>query len=171
MPAEAATIRPYAESDRDTLRDLVGCLHESLRPLDPDLAPTGEIISAHVEELLRKVTETDGMIAFAEVGGDIVGYICLFGRTLPHDLDEVQTPFTCLAEIFVRPAWQGRRIGAALLAAAEAYARSLGAPKLELNVLAKNAEARRFYEREGYAERVVTLVKRFDGEGSHAPEA
>lgn len=163
MCIEAISIRPYAESERDRLRELVAELHESLRPLDPDLAPTGEIISAHFEDLLRQVAETDGMIAFVEADRDIVGYVCLFGRTHAHDLDEVQTPFAYLAEIYVRPAWQGHHIGTELLNHAETFARSLGVPKLELNVLAKNSEARRFYEREGYTERVVTLVKRFDG--------
>lgn len=162
MHDPALHIRPCEEADLPVLRQLVAELHESLCPLDPDLAPTDQIIGAHFAHLLEQTRKSGGTIALAVVGGDIAGYACLFGRVLAHDLDEVQTPFACLAEIYVRSAWQGHAIGTALLEHAEAFARGLGVPKLELGVLARNAGARRFYQREGYTERVLTLVKRFD---------
>jgi len=57
---------------------------------------------------------------------------------------------------------EGRGAGAALLAAAEDWARRRGYPRLHLNVFAGNDRARRLYERAGYAVETVRYVKRVD---------
>lgn len=49
-------------------------------------------------------------------------------------------------------AWQGRGIGAALLAAAEAGARARGADEMRLEVRVDNGPARALYARRGYVE-------------------
>lgn len=154
-------IRHYAPEDEGALRGMVAALHDLLLPLDADLAPTGAMLDAHFADLMRQVDETQGAIFLLEASDAIVGYAVVFGRTYAHDLDEKREPFAYLAELYVEPTHRGQGLGAALLAEAEAYARGLGAHKLELNMLAKNTAARRFYEREGYGERVVTMVKRF----------
>lgn len=55
-----------------------------------------------------------------------------------------------VAEVHVAPAHRGRGIGAALLGAAEAQARSHGLEQLSLTTLTTNP-ARRLYARQGYA--------------------
>ena len=56
-----------------------------------------------------------------------------------------------LDELYVVPAERGRGIGAALLKAAEAVVRQRGSELLEINVDGEDTDARRFYERYGYA--------------------
>lgn len=56
-----------------------------------------------------------------------------------------------LDELYVVPAERGRGIGAALLKAAEAVVRQRGSELLEINVDGADTDARRFYERHGYA--------------------
>ena len=56
-----------------------------------------------------------------------------------------------LDELYVVPAERWRGIGAALLKAAEAVARQRGSELLEINVDGEDTDARRFYERYGYA--------------------
>jgi GNAT superfamily N-acetyltransferase len=60
-------------------------------------------------------------------------------------------PVALLDELYVAPPVRGRGIGATLLAAAEGVARARGAELLEINVDGDDVDARRFYERHGYA--------------------
>ena len=72
----------------------------------------------------------------AEAGGAVVGVASLYA---PEDF---------LHFLFVEAPWQGRGVGAALLAAVAAAARG----PLSLKVQRRNEGARRFYAREGFAE-------------------
>lgn len=82
----------------------------------------------------------------AEVEGRLVGYI----RIQPVSALPENAHVLGIAGLAVAPAARGAGIGAALLAAAEAHARSRGARKLSLRVLGTNAAARRLYERLGF---------------------
>ena len=61
--------------------------------------------------------------------------------------------------IAVTDAAEGRGAGAALMGAAEEWARRNGYPRLHLNVFDGNHRARRFYERLGYAVETLRYVK------------
>jgi GNAT superfamily N-acetyltransferase len=60
-------------------------------------------------------------------------------------------PVALLDELYVVPVERGRGIGTALLKAAEEQCRQRGSDLLEINVDGEDADARRFYERHGYA--------------------
>jgi len=60
-------------------------------------------------------------------------------------------PVALLDELYVAPELRGRGLGSALLAAAEAVTRQRGGEVLEINVDGHDVDARRFYERHGYA--------------------
>ncbi len=60
-------------------------------------------------------------------------------------------PVALLDELYVVPELRGRGLGSALLAAAEAVTRQRGGELLEINVDGDDTDARRFYERHGYA--------------------
>ena len=64
-----------------------------------------------------------------------------------------------LGMIAVAETAEGRGIGAALLAAAETWARAQGYSKLTLNVFEGNARARRAYERAGFQVETLRYVK------------
>ncbi len=62
------------------------------------------------------------------------------------------------------PARRGEGIGRALMAAAEAWLRSRGCPKIQLMVRADNETAQDFYAALGYEpQAVTTLGRRLDG--------
>jgi GNAT superfamily N-acetyltransferase len=67
-----------------------------------------------------------------------------------------------LGMIAVTEAAEGRGVGAALLRAAEDWARAQGYAKLTLHVFEGNDRARRVYERAGYRVETVRYVKPFD---------
>jgi GNAT superfamily N-acetyltransferase len=60
-------------------------------------------------------------------------------------------PVALLDELFVMPGRRGRGLGSSLLRCAEIVARQRGAELLEVNVDGDDTDARRFYERHGYA--------------------
>lgn len=67
--------------------------------------------------------------------------------------------------IAVTEAAEGRGAGAALMRAAEDWARARGYPKLTLNVFEGNRRAREVYERFGYQVETVRYVKTIRGSG------
>lgn len=60
-------------------------------------------------------------------------------------------PLLNVHDLAVLPAWRGQGVGRALLRAAEAEARRMGACKLTLEVLSGNTGAAALYASEGYA--------------------
>jgi GNAT superfamily N-acetyltransferase len=68
-------------------------------------------------------------------------------------------PHGHIGMIAVTEAAEGRGAGAALMRAAEDWARAIGYAKLTLNVFDGNTRARRVYERFGYRVETVRYVK------------
>ena len=87
-----------------------------------------------VEDPSTPLEDTEWNVV-AEAGGLVVGYASVTRRHLEN--------------LFVDPGVQGRGVGAALLR--EVEARLPGVEPITLHCLQVNADARRFYERHGYA--------------------
>lgn len=154
------SIRRYTQADRESLRDLVLQLHETMRPFDCDLAPGDQIIDRHFHDLTSYAEETCGAIFIADDDGTMIGYACVYGSIRSDEVDERPDPHSFLAELFIRPEYRGLAIGRRLIEHAENHAAACGSYKLELKVLAQNESAIRFYETLGYARRVVVMSKR-----------
>jgi ribosomal protein S18 acetylase RimI-like enzyme len=56
----------------------------------------------------------------------------------------------------VSPSQQARGIGKKLLAAADAYAREIGSPRIEMTVISSRKELIDWYKRHGYKETGIT---------------
>jgi GNAT superfamily N-acetyltransferase len=90
-----------------------------------------------------------GAILVAERAARLEGYLALvYVLSLEHGglMAEID-------EFFVLPEARAQGVGGELLAAAEATLRQRGCVRLQLQLAAGNAAARRFYERRGYAAR------------------
>lgn len=88
----------------------------------------------------------DGLLV-ARLEGAIVGFASI---TVERGSLELDATRGILSNIYVDPAYRDRGIGTALLEAAENTLAEQGAEVLILEVMAENADARRFYERQGY---------------------
>lgn len=157
---DGISIRTYTAHDEEALRTLVLQLHESLRPLDADLAPGTQIIDKHFADIVQFARDTEGLILLAEDNAQAVGYVCLYGRITPGEQDELPAPYSFMAELYVLPEYQRQGIGRELVARAEAHARELGACKIELKVLAPNTPAQAFYTALDYAPRIIVMQKK-----------
>ncbi|MCB1233888.1 MAG: GNAT family N-acetyltransferase [Verrucomicrobiae bacterium] len=102
----------------------------------------------------------EGLVA--ETGeGELVGYAILFS-TFSTFLGK---PGLWLEDLYVRPAWRGRGIGKALLAAGADLARARGCGRYEWTVLDWNVDAIAFYESKGARILPEWRIARVEGGG------
>lgn len=152
-------IRDYDPArDRAAVRDCFAELQDVERGLEPAMPEGAAVADAYLDFMLARCAEWDGAVMVAEEDAAVVGFICVWARVPPDDPSEVR--FSAhVSDLVVLPAWRGRGIGRTLLARGEAYARSRGAERLRIGVMAKNEGARRLYAGSGFREVYVLLTK------------
>ncbi|HEY3416261.1 MAG TPA: GNAT family N-acetyltransferase, partial [Armatimonadota bacterium] len=133
----------------------------TMRPYDENYPPATEIIEGYFHYLVDAVAELSGTFFLAEDDGNPIGFACVFGLMPPFSPDEEPREYTFVSDLYVDPAYRGRGIGKALLQRAEAYGRTLGAPRIELATHAGNP-ALAFYRQLGFDQRLVIMTKRLD---------
>ena len=104
---------------------------------------TEEAILARFDALEARGTTA---ILVAEQTGSVAGWIAV-----RDDLSLESGPFAEIAGLVVDEASRGRKIGATLVAAAEAWARERGHGRMRVRSNVLRQPAHRFYERLGYA--------------------
>ena len=121
-------LRAARPSDAGAIGDIfVAASRQSLQYL-PRLYHTDEETRTWIREIVLPTTT----VWVAESGGQVAGFCSLKQQKLQH--------------LYVRPGFQSRGIGTALLE----QARALSPSRLELYTFARNEGARRFYERHGF---------------------
>jgi ribosomal protein S18 acetylase RimI-like enzyme len=131
------TIRSATKADRELLRELWEAFAEELDD-PPYLRETWQEAWTDLSATVR-----DGVALIAEENGRAVGFVfCVLGdrgRKTAH-----------VTDIYVRPEARRQGIGQALLAGVVEPAREAGLDHVSLEVLLRNADARRLYERLGF---------------------
>ena len=131
------TIRRATTADHDLLRELWEEFEAGLDQ-EPYLR---EVWDEAWEDIAATVE--DGVALVAEEDGRALGFVfCVLGaqgRRTAH-----------VTDIYVRPEARGRGIGRALLAELVEPARTAGLEHVSLEVLVRNSEARRLYDRLGF---------------------
>jgi len=146
-----------------------------IAPATPDdvpllLALIGEL--ADYEGLAEQVTATEPTLRgsmfggrpaaealIARVGGEAAGFALFF-----HNFSTfLGRPGLYLEDLFVRPAFRGRKIGKRLLAHLAKLAVQRDCPRVEWAVLDWNAPARRFYESLGAVANAEWIPHRLSG--------
>jgi ribosomal protein S18 acetylase RimI-like enzyme len=97
-----------------------------------------------------------GGLLVARDGTETVGFV-MFGPESGSYEQDVERGV--VRNIYVRPAFRGDGVGAALLEAAERSLAERGVDVVSLEAMADNGDARRFYERRGYREHRVEFEK------------
>ena len=149
----AARVRPYAPADRAAVLALAPRLLIGIAPwLDAAtfLATAERWIASAIEGI---GPERAVFVAEAHTGQPL-GFV-----SVARQVHFSGQPRAYVGELIVAAAAEGTGLGRALLAAAEGWATAQGLPAIELDTGAANAHARRFYERRGYGEESVRLVK------------
>jgi ribosomal protein S18 acetylase RimI-like enzyme len=159
----------YADRNRNRIRESMAShvVDESClvaRPTDADAtADEPSDADASGDDLEPAADEPAADGPEAAVGGDwgFVGFVTFSTSGGGYDMDATRGS---VENLFVRPSARGEGVGASLLSAAEAALADRGVDVVSLEVLAANARAREFYDREGYGEHRVVVEKRVDVE-------
>ena len=142
MTNAAIDIRPYRDSDE---ADVVALWTEAFADSRPWNQP--------VVYIRRKLAVQPDLFLVGARDGRVIA-------TVLAGYDGVRGWIYHLAVV---PAYRRHGCGSAMMAAAEARLRGLGCAKINLQVVASNAEVVRFYERIGYAiEDRISMGRRLD---------
>jgi ribosomal protein S18 acetylase RimI-like enzyme len=156
MPdTSAVRIRPASAADRDWILRLAPRLHDFGPPPYRTREVMDRAVVASIDEALSGARPDATVLVAAGASGELLGFIHLHGA---KDFFTGE-PHGHVSDIVVAPEAEGRGVGQALMAAAEAWARSLGYRLLSLHVFDGNARARAFYRQLGYGADIVKLIK------------
>ncbi len=94
------------------------------------------------------------LLLVAEHEGEVVGHLA---GTVAEGSAVRPVKVATLLSLYVRTTHRGTRVGARLVAAFLDWAREQGAQQAEVTAYAANKDAIRFYERNGFGPRTLTL--------------
>jgi ribosomal protein S18 acetylase RimI-like enzyme len=153
-------IREYDPArDHDAIRACCVQLQEFERALDPRLPPGEQMADAYLKLMFARCIEFSGAVLVAEVDHLVVGYVTIWARYRSSEPNDDPQEHGFIPDLVVADAHRGRRIGRALLRAAEARARDIGAQSLQLSVKAGNTAAESLYAAEGFLQSEIYLEK------------
>ena len=157
-------IREYRPEDRNGLEQCLLGLQDFVHNLDPleRLRGIHEFdVKAYTDVILNDVKQNDGVIFLGEVDGKIVG--CIAGwimkpwahGSISHHDDKSGR----VMELFVHADARGTGIGKSLMRTMEEYFRKHGCDSVRVDVFAPNKDAHAFYEKIGYHDRSIDMLK------------
>ncbi|MET8248107.1 GNAT family N-acetyltransferase [Streptomyces sp. NPDC005202] len=94
------------------------------------------------------------LLLVADRNGEVVGHLV---GALVEASEMKPVKVATLVSMYVQPAHRRSRIGGRLIAEFFGWAKEAGAGAAEVTAYSSNAEAIRFYERNGFASQSVTL--------------
>jgi len=134
-------------------------LQDFERALDPRMPSGAEIVDEYLPYMLDRCRRCSGKVMVAEIDGQVAGFVTILARVSSDEIDDGPVEFGLVADLVVAREHRNRRIGAALLEAAESYAQDREVNWLRIGVLAANAVADRMYAARGYETRFLMREK------------
>jgi GNAT superfamily N-acetyltransferase len=152
--AAAWHVQAATAADVPAAADAVGDLLSELGGQRPDAAELQAEARALVED------PSLGVLLVAEAGGELVGVLAASHVRAMH----VPGPYLVIQDLWVRPEWRSRTIGADLLAAIAEVARERGLPRIEVGLPQETFAGIRateaFYLGNGFASLGVRMRRR-----------
>jgi GNAT superfamily N-acetyltransferase len=112
---------------------------------------------ADLQALEEVMCSDQASVLIAEQDGKLIGHVIVATRSQESSSGTSQA---WVFDLSVRPDHWGTGLSQALMARAEAFGRELGMSHIGLGVTLSNERALRFYQRLGYQEERVQMVKR-----------
>lgn len=159
------TLRPYRPTDRSSIIHLITQLQEHIALLDPfRRQKSGRDFNAamYVEKTLKKIEEEHGTIFVAEIGDEIAGCIigCIPEPSSADLLESYPVKEGSILELIVSEKSRGSGLGSNLMKAMEEYFLQAGCNFSRVACFAPNVDAHIFYEKYGYGDRNIDMLKR-----------
>jgi GNAT superfamily N-acetyltransferase len=157
------SIRKANERDRPALEAYFEELQSFELSLELNRAEPVLIRRLYIDRMYAACERTGGAIFVAEVARRVIGFVSVLSEVESEDIIERDRCHAYVTDLVVGSAH--RRIGVAskLMQVAEAHARSSGARRIRVGVLAANSGAHELYRRLGYKDREVVLEKTLEG--------
>jgi ribosomal protein S18 acetylase RimI-like enzyme len=141
---------------------LMAELQDYERELNSNLTPGSTMAAGHLDYLLQICEAQSGKIFLSLDDDEVVGFIVVFLEALDEGDLHLITEFRqygYISDLLVTQTHRGSDAASSLMKAAEQHCLSAGVRRVKLSALPDNQQARRFYEKSGYAVVEVTYCK------------
>jgi GNAT superfamily N-acetyltransferase len=155
---EAVLIRTAGLADYDSLVALFDELDEFHRQARPDFFRPFDGPARTREQIAGWLGEPGSTVLVAEDDGELIGLALLWMRPPSAFAGAVPRKVIELDNLVVRSGLRGRGVGRQLIEATVDWSRGQGASHVGVAVHAFNRDARRFYERAGFAPSIDKLA-------------
>jgi ribosomal protein S18 acetylase RimI-like enzyme len=155
----AAVIREAAEGDLPALARLGARLAREHHAMDPErfFAPEEPLEEGYAWWLGKERRSPRAVVLAAALRGRVVGYA--YGRIEPRDWNTLRDRCGVGVDLWVEPRARRSGVGSALLEALVAALAARGAPRVVLNVAARNRRAARLFAARGFRETMLELTR------------
>lgn len=153
----------YEEQYREAAQDLLVELEDHLVSLDQDHLE--QVGADYREKMLQydlaDAKASDGMAYLAIEGDRVIGLIIGVIRVYDErdHLDFKCPPMGKITELVISKEYRGGGVGSLLLAQMEQFFRQKGCEYIAVDAFAYNSNALRFYEKNGFHPRLISMLK------------
>lgn len=151
-------INHYNEADKDQLIAAEDQLRRDDGSYGADYDMSREATKATHDAMKADVRDGGGLYV-ARNNNHVIGFISLAVTTKNDPLLTGTTKALCVNDVFVALTYRSKGVGAALIQAAEQFARDNKLRYIKLGVYRANESTRRLYKREGFSDYDITMLK------------
>ncbi|MEL7123357.1 MAG: GNAT family N-acetyltransferase [Bacteroidota bacterium] len=115
----------------------------------------------YTDEIFEEVIKRNGKILFAEQNGVPIGVIVGIIDELPEQdlLGCIPSKMGTIVQLFVEDKYRGKHVGSLLIEEIEKYFKNQGCDVVYVGTLKSNIKAREFYNKKGYCNRIIEMMK------------
>ena len=158
MSAEV-NVRPAGPVDEQAMGRLGAMLVAEHHEFDPlrFIAPIPELPQRYGQFLVSQAARAEMVVLVAERAGEMVGYA--FGGMEGNDYMALRGPAGVLYDLVVDPAHRRQGMGTALMDAALAALKELGAPRVLLFTAEMNHGAQALFDKAGFRRTMIEMTR------------
>jgi len=156
---EGVVIRPATKADLPALGVLGASLLRAHYAFDPlrFMMPRDDPESGYAWFLGTQLKEEDVLVLVAERAGGVIGYV--YAALEPQSWKELRDAAGFIHDVVVVPEARRHGVASALIDAACAWFRTVGAPRVVLGTAEKNEGAQRLFSRLGFRRTMIEMTK------------
>ena len=156
-------VRPATHADVPALGRLGALLVQTHHEFDPDrfIPATPRTERGYGSWLASQLDEPDVVLLVAETESEVVGYA--YAGVDGPDYMALRGPAGVIHDLVVAPEHRGRGVGRLLLDGVLDALTTRGAPRAVLSAAARNAIARRLFERAGFRPTMIEMTRELEG--------